>query len=162
MNGRRRCRRREIALRFLGQLVVRWSGYRVAGVYGWAHADDFRALTGEREWAGWLAALAREGVVDVHDARPADAAEAALVYRITQAGMDEIARVLGEPAPTVRQPDAGSDTEDVYVSAGARWALDALREAPGAWMSAARVAEPSERWNRYRCSYGGSRQVVPP
>jgi len=48
----------------------------------------------------------------------------------------------------VRAPCADDDTGAVYASTDARWALEALREKPGKWMSAEAVAEPSDRWNR--------------
>jgi len=141
-------RRRERALTFLAQLAVRWSGYKVRGVRGWAHADDLHRLTGWDGWPGVLVEMTQSGSVDEHVASLPCAWEAARVHRITQAGMNEVAALLREEAPAVRAPCAYDETGAVYASTDARWALEALRERPGEWMSAETVAEPSQRWNR--------------
>lgn len=147
-------RRGERALTFLAQVVVQWSGYRVRGVFGWAHADDLSLLDGGDHWPGVLAELERCGAADSHAASLPCVAEPARIHRITQAGMRRIAAVLREDAPVVRAPGPLDETVAVYVSQSARWALAALRERPGEWMSADGAAEPSRRWNREENRHG--------
>jgi hypothetical protein len=43
--------------------------------------------------------------------------------------MQEVARMLGEAAPDVPQPAPAEETSGLYVSVGAWWALDVLRDA---------------------------------
>ncbi|MBV9108740.1 MAG: hypothetical protein JO306_05005 [Gemmatimonadetes bacterium] len=133
---------------FFAQLAVRWSGYKVRGVRGWAHADDLLRLTGWEGWPDVLGEMARCGLVDEHEASLPCVREAARVYRITQAGMNETAALLCERAPAVQALCADDETGAVYASTDARWALETLREKPGEWMSTEAVAEPSQRWNR--------------
>lgn len=152
MRGARRyrdpCERRERALTFLAQLVVLPAGYRARSVYGWAHPYDFSLLAGPYTWADLLCELEREGRADSHAASLPQASEPARLYRITQTGMNGIAAVLREESPRVERPRAPDEPAGVYASEGARWALDALREAPGDWLRVERVKEPSEQWNR--------------
>jgi hypothetical protein len=131
--------RRERALTFLAQLCVLPAGYRVRGVYGWAHAEDFDLLAGPYRWADLLAGMDHARLVEMQPSSLVDALEPARLYRITQAGMDEIAAVLREESPRVELPRARGELAGVYTSVGARWALEALREAPGAWLCAERV-----------------------
>lgn len=140
--------RRARALTFLAQLCVLPAGYRVRGVYGWAHPHDFDLAAGPYAWAALLAELEGAGLVKMHRASLADAPDPARLYRITQAGMDRVAAALREESPTVQPPGAPNEPGGVYASQGARWALQALREAPGGWHCAERVREPFERWNR--------------
>ncbi|HEU4560687.1 MAG TPA: hypothetical protein VFS20_22735 [Longimicrobium sp.] len=141
-------RRRERALTFLAQLAVLPAGYRVRGVYGWAHPEDFSLLAGGHTWAELLGELERDGRVEVHVASLADTLQPARLYRITQAGMDDVAGALREKSPVVKLPGEPEEEAGVYASEGARWALEALRSAPGVWLDAERVKEPSEQWNR--------------
>jgi len=135
-------------LTFLAQLSVRWSGYRVRGIRGWAHADDLYTMTGWDGWPDVLDELARSGALDEHVASLPCAQAVARLHRITQAGMNEVAALLREEAPAVRTPCAYDETGAVYASTDARWALEALREKPGEWLTAEAAAEPSQRWNR--------------
>jgi DNA-binding PadR family transcriptional regulator len=132
----------------MAQLEVRWSGYKARGVRGWTHPDDLHLLTGWSEWSGLLCEIVGSGWADEHVASLPCARGLAKVYRITQAGMNEVAALLREPAPVVRVADADEDTGDVYVSTDAHWALVTLRQSAGEWMTAEAAAEPSQRWNR--------------
>ncbi|HSU15170.1 hypothetical protein [Longimicrobium sp.] len=140
--------RRERALTFLAQLAVLSSGYRVRGVSGWAHPNDFALLAGSYAWSELLAEAATGGLAEVHDATVPGAAPARL-YRITQRGMETVARIVGEDAPKVRPPGPDDASDGVYVTQGGRWALDVLRKVCGdGWLAPDAVREPSERWNR--------------
>lgn len=133
---------------FLAQLCVLSAGYRVRGVYGWAHPEDLHLLAGPYTWAAVLAELEHAGLAEMQPANLVDALKPARLYRITQAGMDAVAAALREESPAVPRGRAPDEPAGVYASEGARWALDALREAPGEWLCVERVQEPSERWNR--------------
>ncbi|HEX6749283.1 MAG TPA: hypothetical protein VF092_18440 [Longimicrobium sp.] len=126
--GRDPGERRERALTFLAQLAVLNAGYRAHGVCGWAHPDDFSLLAGPYDWPGLLGELAHAGAADAAAARGPGVDQTTQLYRISPAGMREVARTLGEAAPDVPQPAPTEGTSGLYVSAGARWALDVLRD----------------------------------
>lgn len=127
--GRDPGERRERALIFLAQLAVLNAGYRVSGVCGWAHPDDFNLLAGPYDWPGLLGELAQACVVVAAAARGPGVDQTTQLYRISPVGMREVARTLGEMAPEVPEPASAEGTSGLYISAGAWWALDVLRDA---------------------------------
>jgi hypothetical protein len=130
---------------FLAQLVVLPAGYRVRGVYGWAHANDFELLAGTYAWEELLGDLAKRGLTNVHAASLPAAARPACLYRITQPGMDAVARALGERPPRVPPPGPMNGSDGVYVSPGGRLAMEALRRCDG-WLATDEMRTPSATW----------------
>ena len=120
--------RRERALIFLAQLAVLHAGYRVGGVFGWAHADDLALLAGPHHWPGLLCRLTHAGEVSAVGVRGPRPDQRTRLFRIGPAGLERAACILGESAPDVAPPGS-ADEDALYVSAGAWWALGALREA---------------------------------
>lgn len=134
---------------FLAQLTVRPGGYRIGRTFGWAHADDLYLLAGTTYvWADALARFADRRHADVRHANVRTAALPSPLFRITQSGMDTVARLVGEIAPSVCPPCLGECCTDVYASNLGQWALRALREAYPNWLTAAEVLKPIRRWNR--------------
>lgn len=121
--------RRERALAFLAQLAVLNTGYHARGVTGWAHPDDFSLLAGPYDWPGLLGELVRTCAVDAATVIGPGQDQTTRLYRIAPAGMQETARTLGEAAPDVPKPAPAEGTSGLYVSTGAWWALDVLRDA---------------------------------
>lgn len=132
---------------FLAQVVVLQAGYALDGGRGWAHADDLRSAAGRDDWAGILLHLEQKGFAESRDVSTASAREPALLYRITQAGIDEAAKRLGERTPVLRTPSGTGGHSGVYLPKGARWALQVLRERYPDWLSVSDVRAAADRWN---------------
>jgi hypothetical protein len=141
--------RRQRALLFLAQLAALPAGYKVRGVYGWAHSDDLYLLAGRTHpWEMLLTDLARAGSVIEHNVGfPGE--EPAPLYRITPAGMGEVARLLGESTPSVTPAGAADTMEGLYLPPRRRQALETLRKATGReWLSPDAFRELPAAWHR--------------
>ena len=99
-------------LSWLLDLAVQRAGYTVRGVRGWATSEQIE--TGVKTWgtAELMRAEAKRGRVLQHDARPPEDSRPTWLYRISQAGADQLAAALNVVPPRIRPP---SDQDEPRV-----------------------------------------------
>lgn len=118
------------ALAWLLDLAAQGAGFTVRGQPGWASADQIEA--GVRGWGTgeMMRAQAARGRVFQHDARAVGEKRPAWVYRISQRGVEDLARSLGVSAVSVQESSSGEETGTLvrdstqHALAGLRAALD--------------------------------------
>ena len=163
--------RRSCALRFFAELAAQGAGYELRGVRGWAHPDDVQLRRCGYRWAELLARLAASGRLDRELVSPPAAKRPSYVYRISEKGLQEARALVASPMPPIPAPGTPESGLRAYVRPGARWALEALREAyrrgpkphrmkgePG-WLTPAELREPITAWNRLHGEPGAYRVI---
>lgn len=130
-------------LRFLHTLIAANAGFARRGVRGWAGSPELQHATNVSSIAEPLQKLRAEGYLVRDDARLPDAKGFAYVYRLTQAGARHIEARLSLAKVSVPEPGAEQDPT-VYLRAGVRVAVMALRHAKEHPLDGARVPEEPE------------------
>jgi len=115
-------------LSWLLDLAVQRVGYTVRGVPGWATAEQIE--TGIKTWgtAELMRAEAKRGRVLQHDARPPGNSRPSWLYRVSQAGVDQLA-VARDTVPPRISPPLDQDEPRVLVRENAWHAIEGLRSA---------------------------------
>lgn len=120
-----------VALRYLRYLIVREGGYRWHGVLGWALREDVEHATG-KYLPERLSRLHARGLLDRVDVRAPRLPRPAWMYRITQAGSDEITardRLAWRSIPPVSRASEDQPDTAIYIAPAALQSLQALRRA---------------------------------
>ncbi|HZG44001.1 MAG TPA: hypothetical protein VEY93_13685 [Longimicrobium sp.] len=115
-------------LSWLLGLAVQRAGYTVRGVPGWATAEQIE--TGMKTWgtAEVMRAEAKRGRVLQHDARPPGDSRPSWLYRVSQAGVDQLAAARDTVPPRI-SPPLDQDESRVLVRETAWHAIEGLRSA---------------------------------
>lgn len=117
-------------LLYLWRLTVTSGGYKVAGVYGWAHRDDVEEGI-RREILGLLPLLHRRGLVDREEARAPATMHSAWLYRVSRRGVQAVAERTERTLALPSEPACYAWDPPMYVPRGKLRALLLLRSASG-------------------------------
>jgi hypothetical protein len=115
-------------LSWLVDLAVQRAGYTVRGVPGWATAEQIE--TGTKTWgtAELMRAEAKRGRVLQHDARQPGDSRPSWLYRVSQAGADQLAAAR-DTGPSRISPPLDQAESRVLVRENAWHAIEGLRSA---------------------------------
>jgi hypothetical protein len=115
-------------LSWLLDLAVQRAGYIVRGVPGWATAEQIEAGTKRWGTAELMRAEAKRGRVLQHDARPPGDSRPSWLYRVSQAGVDQLAAARDTVPPRI-SPPLDQDESRALVRENAWHAIEGLRSA---------------------------------
>lgn len=120
-----------VALRYLRYLAVREGGYTRRGGPGWALREDVERAT-HRKLAERLPRLHARGLLEREDVRAPRLTRPVWIYRISQAGADQVAEQMKLPRRLIAPPlglAAREADAAIYIPPGAVLALRELRRA---------------------------------